>query len=88
MEHGEHTLELMDLDQVVPGLQQVTVILTMSVYSEFLVLQEGSIECFCLEKECSGHSLVRILHLCLEPTVRSYTCWLLSATASQTSLSC
>ena len=88
MELVEHTLELMDLDQVVPGLQLATVTLTMSAYSESLILQKVSIECFCLETGYSGHSLVLIPHFCLEVTVRSYTCWLLSATASQTSLSC
>ena len=50
MELVEHTLELMDLDLAVPGLQLATVILTKSVYSESLILQKVSIECFCLEK--------------------------------------
>ena len=88
MELSEHILELMDLDQTALGLQQVTVIPMMSVDSEFLVLQEGSIEGLCLEIECSGHSQAGIPHFCLGLTTQSYTCWLLGATASRTSLSC
>ena len=65
MEQGEHILELMDWDQAVPGLRQVTVIPMMSVYSEFLALQGESIENLCLEKGCSGHCQARIPTLLL-----------------------
>ena len=48
----------------------------------------SSSENFCLERGCSGRFQARIRHFDLELTVRSCTCWLLSATASQTSPSC
>ena len=44
MEQGVHILESVDLGQAVLGLLQVTAIPMRSVYSESLVLQEGSIE--------------------------------------------
>ena len=88
MEQHEHILALPDLDRVESGRPLETVTLTRLVCSVFLVLLEESIEDFGLEKECLGHCQVQILHFGLELTAQSCTCWRLSATASQTSLSC